>query len=202
MQGIESQRAADVSLGRMCRSEHRFGGPRVLEYHADQVSVSSADFVKVCPCCGYQVGTTASVCPECGTPRERFAAMQRSRRRHAWLRGIALLLAAWPLFLQATLLALLCLARLQLGRWPNRVGADDPKGIPVVGVLVWPVLMMIVALIPAGMISLGLLGYLTMRRGEAGPGIARVWLVAAALAALGFALLILDPARAGEWLLD
>jgi len=41
--------------------------------------------------------------------------------------------AAWPFVLAAWLYAVLGIARLVLGRWPAQSGADDPKGIPIVG---------------------------------------------------------------------
>lgn len=70
-------------------------------------------------------------CPECGAVVDPAAAPAGSGRESTarmlfWIAGV---LALTPLAAHAMAHLALIVARVELGRWPHRMGRDDPKGI-------------------------------------------------------------------------
>ena len=175
-----------------------------------------------CPACGYTVGDGAiERCPECGAATASFASIiaQRKETGRRRLRWCVYACASWPLICGIAVNGLMCLARLALGRWPQRFGMDDPKGIPVVQELSTPVLLMFI-LIPvtavAGLVLWVTLMYVTFRRpdlsatspsGLGAPGRSHeraLWSAAIGISLWigGIVLLRTDPTEAFMWLLD
>ena len=106
-------------------------------------------------------------------------------------------LALWPLLLDAYVHALLLVARLELGRWPHRMGADDPKGIPLVSTLcipAWTAMYLSPLLFGASLIILLRIALFNGRLAVA--------LLPLVPAGLVLPFLIGDPARAWVWFMD
>lgn len=157
-----------------------------------------------CKACGYLLkGSLADRCPECGTAfnsddPSTWLSEERSRlQRSAFVAWC--IAAAWPWMIHAMTIVLLVVARLELGRWPNRFGADDPKNFPVVSkAMLLPLMLLIVG----GPVCFGLL------LGAAWIGSDRrsrsLWLVGIGLASWGLALVVVrwDPAKSWVWLFD
>jgi hypothetical protein len=100
------------------------------------------------------------------------------------------------------LLALLC-ARLQLGHWPNRLGAEPPEVAPLAAALMYPMaaLMLIAQSAPIVLLSASWLMFPPHRR-----PLLRIALTASVigLAIWGIGLLVfwIDPAAALTWAMD
>jgi hypothetical protein len=163
-----------------------------------------------CLNCGYKLdGLNAGACPECafpfdpGDPRTYTSGPWPQRARRWW--RIALVAGSgWLLGMVLLINGLLVVARVVLGRWPARYGADDPKGIPIVGVLHDGILLLGLLFPVAVIASLGAL--VTAPHPVLGP---RPWRRAAIAIAgsaglwtAGYVLARLDPAHAGVWFMD
>lgn len=84
-----------------------------------------------CGKCEYDLSGISDLvrCPECGTTD--WAAEQRDTTWR-WLKWVSLAAMLTPVAAIVLVHIMLVVARLQLGRWPGRHGADDPKSIPFV----------------------------------------------------------------------
>lgn len=157
-----------------------------------------------CPLCGHGLTAGMERCSECATPRAEFAGLATRGRQDRRIALVAMALSAGPWVMEAWLLAMLAVARLELGRWPIRSGADDPKGIPIVSGMMTMGAILLMALPAAALATLTLLVLLAVRRMK-GPRVGAVWIPAGlAIAAwiAGFTLLRLDPAQALYWFMD
>ena len=154
-----------------------------------------------CSGCGYALsGLAHHACPECGrefNSRDPATYSATPGPRASSSRKIINVSAvAWPCVVQLLALGLLVIARLELGRWPHRLGMDDPKGIPVVSslmVVVWGAAL----LMPVSFVATLALVINALFR--------RSWRTAAAIAATwlsGVALLYSDVAHAWTWFMD
>lgn len=167
-------------------------------------SAASVPILDPCPRCRHGLVPSMVRCSECGTDRAAFAGLIRHGRRDRRIARLAVACAAWPWVLEAMLLVLLCIARLELGRWPHRMGMDDPKGIEVVGLFMAPVYLWMMAMPLMALATVLLLAMLGVRRGL-GPRIGRVWplvVLAAGMWVVGFVLVRWDPAEALVWFMD
>jgi hypothetical protein len=107
--------------------------------------------------------------------------------------------ASWPLACLAWLNLMLLAARLELGRWPSRYGADDPKHIPVVASMMMIVGGLLLPALPLSAIALLAL-VLGAREARYGPYLrgAAAWVLWCA----GLVLLLADPTKVLAWFLD
>lgn len=164
----------------------------------------SAPALALCPLCGHGLTPGMERCSECATPRTDFASLMTRGRQDRRIALVAFSLAASPWVTQAWLLGMLVVARLELGRWPIRSGADDPKGIPIVSGMMTVGAILLLALPALALATLMLLLLLAARRAK-GPRIGSVWIPAGLAIAgwfAGFTLLRLDPAQALYWFMD
>lgn len=84
-----------------------------------------------CGKCEYDLSGISNLvrCPECGTTDWTPRPLDQSWR---WLKWVSLAATLTPVASILLVHIMLVAARLQLGRWPGRYGADDPKSIPFV----------------------------------------------------------------------
>jgi hypothetical protein len=156
-----------------------------------------------CLTCRYDLsGVPAGPCPECGQkfdPRDRatYGPILSRRLPRRWLFWVCPIAAAAPLWVHAWLHLMLIVARLELGRWPHRGGADDPSCIPWVNAmhaLGWLGILASPVLIPLGVAGLAFLFVYEPVRALVLAGI--VGLCWAATFLLG------DPAQVWVWFMD
>jgi hypothetical protein len=88
----------------------------------------------LCRDCLYDLETLpAGACPECGRAFDpddpSTYAISERRGVPDWLVKATAVMLAWPGILTLCVFALYAIARIELGRWPNTWGADDPRGI-------------------------------------------------------------------------
>lgn len=125
-----------------------------------------------CLGCRFELtGLPSNICPECSRPfdpgiRTTFA----PRVAHApppprlWLTLLAGAALSTPFLLTLWLFAAYAVARLVLGRWPHLQGADDPKSIPIVQLMLVPWTLGTTLALPAMLLGLALLSWHIARR--------------------------------------
>jgi hypothetical protein len=122
----------------------------------------------------------------------------RALRR--WLSWVAIASAAPPWIMLVCGHASLVVARLMLGRWPHRMGRDDPKGIPGIMIPTAVFAIGVLLLLPGLMASFGVV--IAMLR-VCGKRDGLKWFLVMLCAWIAAILLIrLDPAQVGVWMMD
>ena len=112
----------------------------------------------------------------------------------------AIVSAVVPWALVLSIHGMLATARIVLGRWPNRMGMDDPKGIPGL----WPLhaiaFVAFLALLPSAFTSMISAIAIAAKRGMAAGLKWTLWLIASWVVA--WTVLRQDPAQAFVWFMD
>lgn len=158
-----------------------------------------------CRDCGYSlVGLDARVCPECSAAFDPAnpLTMAPTGRERIWYRPefYALVSAAVPWTLLLSLYGMLVTARIVLGRWPNRMGMDDPKEIPGLLPFVVVAWMTFLTLMPSAFATMIAAIVIAAKRGI-GPGLKwSLWLIASWV--IAWTILRQDPARVFVWFMD
>jgi len=159
-----------------------------------------------CRACGYKlVGLPAGPCPECAAPFDpAVPASFRATERPLWPRWFAaacVLVCTGPLAHIALIHLALVGARITLGRWPNRMGADDPHDLTGLGFVLYCIAMFSIVLMPASLGAgvIGLVAALRSRNTALGPLIFVTLLASWFLTML---MALLDPAQAIVWFRD
>ncbi|MFG0284625.1 MAG: hypothetical protein ACF8R7_09410 [Phycisphaerales bacterium JB039] len=162
-----------------------------------------------CLGCEYELaGLEGGCCPECGRAFDAGDSRTFSRERHSQLRDrrarpceIALIAAATtPLVANLMAHAALVAARVSLGRWPHRFGADDPKGVAGIGLFYGLAMLALLASPVAALVGLLMAALLVVDR--AWVRLLRGGLIAACLWGFGILLTQGDPAQVWVWLFD
>lgn len=159
-----------------------------------------------CLTCRYELADLEQpVCPECGhafdpaDPRT-FDVRPNAQRLGRLLERLILATASIPLLANAFAYTALIAARWSLGRWPNRLGAEDPKDIVGAYWLTIVAMLLFVGSLPA------LIGYAgcAIRMCVLRPGARSmlIGLAGAALWAAGFMLARWDGADVWMWIMD
>ncbi len=158
-----------------------------------------------CRDCGYSLeGLSARVCPECSAafdPADPLTMAPTGRERF-WNKPefYAVVSAVVPWSLVLSIHGMLATARMVLGRWPNRMGMDDPKGIPGLSPMHFVAMVALIALIPAAFVSMLSALAIEAKRGK-GAGLRwLLWLIASWVVA--WTILRQDPAQAFVWFMD
>lgn len=161
--------------------------------------------VVLCRTCGYSLyGLTERSCPECSTPFNPsdpstfHTGAERAQRKK--LLALSCVAAAPPWLTLIGGHAALMIARLSLGRWPNRMGADDPGSIHWVAL---PILVFAVGwllLIPGLIASIGVVTAVASSLGVRAA--VRRFLVLLLSWLVALTLVRLDPAQVGVWIMD
>lgn len=157
-----------------------------------------------CRGCHYELrGLPAGECPECAA---RFDPDDPATFDAAGVDAAARVLVRLQFVSAALMLAspvlghvMLLVARVSLGRWPSRSGADDPRTIAGLGVLYWvtTVALVFAPLGAAGTVALPIIAAAT-RRGVVFWRLVLIGLVGWA----GFAVMLVDPAGTAAWIGD
>ncbi len=168
------------------------------------------DWRMYCDGCGYALrGLGAGLCPECGRgfdPEDpgTFSLLAHVVHREKRARRLEIALVAVglaPLIANVFGFAAFLIARVSLGRWPYRMGRDDPySDVPGIRLLVTGAILLIVLTFPA--LVAGMLILIAMISQRAWRRIVRGGLIAGALWSLGFMLSRWDPADVWMWLFD
>lgn len=160
--------------------------------------------MRLCAQCRYDLqGLPAGPCPECGQrfdPADDATFYIRTNwYERPWFTGLCVATVLLPLHCWLMLHLTWVVARLSLGYWP-RPSLDDPKGIAVIGPLLWATLILIV-LMPLALAGLWVLPMIALSRGR--------WMRAAVqlfagvmLITIGIALLRWDPFDVAVWFMD
>lgn len=159
-----------------------------------------------CLGCSYELrGLEGRVCPECGRgfdpgDRATFRPHERQLGVERCLEGALIGVSASMLLANVGVHVMLIAARVSLGRWPHRGGADDPKGIAGIGVLYVLIAILlnaaIFAVFPAVTLAIALAVHRAWGR------LKRSVLLGLVLWLSGFALWWWDPAQAWYWYHD
>lgn len=160
-----------------------------------------------CRTCEYELtGLSAGCCPECGAafdPSDPYT-FKIHLRRFDLPRStlpICLIVSAGPIIEMALIHLTLVAARISLGRWPHRMGMDDPKDLPGIGAVMYAIAMFGIVLFP---LSLGaaIIGFVLMlfQRRVLVACLILVWCTACWVGAMAIAAA--DPAKAGVWFMD
>jgi hypothetical protein len=157
-----------------------------------------------CLGCGYDHrGSPAGPCPECGRAFDPADPKTYGPRGLNWfdrhLLHLSLIASAMPLVWLVLLHVNLVAARITLGRWPNRSGADDPKHIGGLAEAAYMLTVTAWLLIPIGIICNVVLVLAGAARGR--------WRTVAFIFAVFFSIwavviAIGDPADAILWFFD
>lgn len=147
------------------------------------------------------------LCPECGArfdPADpaTYDNTPQGTRFPLSLRVLRWVAAATPASGAAWCLLTLAVARIQLGRWPHRYGADDPKYIPLVSdmMVVGCTWFLWVPLSGVLVVTLALTDLGSRRAGDPRP--LRRSAAIIALWCAGFLLLVADPGTTLVWFAD
>lgn len=157
-----------------------------------------------CKRCQYDLaGLAAGPCPECEQPFDPSDAATFDRIPHGEgvrqsLTKVWIAAAIWPWVVNALAHVLLLVARLELGRWPHRFGMDDPKSIPWVRLLVYPLTLTFLFLWPSGVV-LCLCSCLVRGRWQR---VASLVLISWTIWLTGYIMMNLDPAQVWVWIMD
>lgn len=139
-------------------------------------------------------------CPECGsddwsTPRPDSRVAER----------VNLCASLIPLACLLLTHCLLLVARLELGRWPNRFGGDDPWNTPWVRVLALPVQLSYFPVFMVPFVNFTIVASLTglalFRGASWGPPL-RTFMVGICISFPSLLLLMWDPCDVRVWLAD
>jgi len=145
---------------------------------------------------------TSQVCPECGA-----ADWGVRPDVFTWTpaQKLSLLLACLPMLWFAYLHVMLIVARLELGRWPSRWGADDPYGIPLVRELGALGAILMLAVWVAPVVNMGLLILCFADAWKRRPRLRNTAIAAVASISLwigAYVLIRWDPTEVVVWFLD
>lgn len=158
-----------------------------------------------CRVCGYSLeGLSTRVCPECSTtfdPADPLTLAPTDRERF-WNKPefYATVSAAVPWTLLVSTHGMLVTARMVLGRWPNRMGMDDPKGIQGLWPLHVVAFIAFLALMPSAFTTMVSAIAIVAKRGMSTGLKWALWLIASWVVA--WTILRQDPAQAFVWFMD
>jgi hypothetical protein len=162
-----------------------------------------------CLGCSYAlVGLEESRCPECGRvfdPADLTTYSAKpdggKRARDAkWVERVLISAGLVPLCANAMGFVALIGARVHLGRWPHRMGWDDPKDLGWVYELTLLSMLLLVASFPALLLVIMLSIYLAAT--GVWERLLRGGLIAISVWVCGFVLLRFDPAQVWLWMFD
>jgi hypothetical protein len=162
-----------------------------------------------CLDCAYNlIGLDAHRCPECGLVYDPYdpESFDVTPGHHArdrasrWLEWMLIASGAVPLVANVFGMLSLLIARVTLGRWPMRGGADDPSSVPGIGLIGVIGIVLVLLMFPSMVGACMFAGALLMR--QAFERAARGGAIALVLWVCGAALVIRDPAEVWMWLFD